>query len=123
MQIPRAVARANRYVTNPIQGLWAGRAPGYAIVEHTGRKSGKSYRTPVSAFHTSDGLAIAVGYGTESDWIKNLQAAGGGTVVHRGTSRAVVNPRIVDRAQAAPLVKSRVFKRLPVEKVLLLSYT
>lgn len=44
MQIPQSVARFNRRVTNPIQRLWAGRAPTFGILEHVGRKSGKAFR-------------------------------------------------------------------------------
>ena len=40
MQLPQWLARFNRYVTNPVQRLWAG-APGMGILEHVGRKSGK----------------------------------------------------------------------------------
>ncbi len=44
MQLPQWLARLNRYVTNPIQRRWAGRAPSFGILEHVGRKSGKPYR-------------------------------------------------------------------------------
>lgn len=44
MQLPQSLARFNRYVTNPIQRLWAGWAPTFGILEHVGRKSGKTFR-------------------------------------------------------------------------------
>lgn len=47
MQLPQWLARFNRHVTNPIQRLWAGRIPAHGILEHVGRRSGKSYRTPL----------------------------------------------------------------------------
>jgi len=59
MQLPQWLARFNRYVTNPIQRLWAGWAPGMGILEHAGRKSGKQYRTPLNVFPTEDGVVIA----------------------------------------------------------------
>jgi hypothetical protein len=43
MQLPQWLARFNRYVTNPVQRLWAGYAPGMGILEHVGRKSRKPY--------------------------------------------------------------------------------
>ncbi|EUA67172.1 deazaflavin-dependent oxidoreductase, nitroreductase family protein [Mycobacteroides abscessus subsp. bolletii 1513] len=92
MQIPQSVARFNKYVTNPVQRLWAGWAPSFAIIEHKGRKSGKEFRTPVTAFTTPDGVAILLTYGPDRDWLKNLQAAGGGRVVRRGKTHDVVNP-------------------------------
>jgi hypothetical protein len=46
MQLPQWLARFNRYVTNPVQRLWAGWGPSMGILEHVGRKSGKQFRTP-----------------------------------------------------------------------------
>src|SRR6185312_9990190 len=62
MQIPQSVARFNRRVTNPIQRLWAGRAPTFGILEHVGRKSGTTFRTPLTVFTTADGFAILLTY-------------------------------------------------------------
>ncbi len=122
MQLPQSLAEFNRRFTNPVQLLWAGRAPSFAIVEHAGRKSGTEYRTPVNAFPTDDGVAILLSYGPDRDWLKNLTAAGGGRVVRRGRSRAVTDPRVVTRDEAAPLVRSRVFAHLPFEQAVLLRY-
>jgi hypothetical protein len=49
VQLPQCLARFNRHVTNPIQRIWAGWAPGMGILEHAGRNSGKQYRTPSSS--------------------------------------------------------------------------
>lgn len=84
MHAPRALARFNRHVTNPIQRRWAGRIPYHGIIEHTGRTSGRAYRTPVLTFRSGDRVAFIVGYGLVSDWMRNLQAAGGGGLQHRG---------------------------------------
>lgn len=122
MQLPQSLARFNRRVTNPVQRLWAGRAPGFAIIEHRGRRSGTEYRTPVSAFPTDDGIAILLTYGPDRDWLKNLRAAGGGRVVRHGRTRTVGAPRVVTRDEAAPLVRSRAFARLPFDQAVLLTY-
>jgi deazaflavin-dependent oxidoreductase (nitroreductase family) len=95
MHLPRALAAFNRKVTNPIQRRWAGRIPGHAIVEHTGRRSGRSYSTPVLCFRRSGGFVFLVGYGLGSDWVRNLLAADGGSVVHRGRRYAVRDVRLV----------------------------
>ncbi|AUN40198.1 nitroreductase family deazaflavin-dependent oxidoreductase [Tsukamurella tyrosinosolvens] len=122
MQLPQSLARFNRRVTNPVQRLWAGWAPSFAIVEHTGRTSGKPYRTPVTAFATEDGVAVLLSYGPDRDWLKNLRAAGGGRVVRGGRPRAVTDPRVVSRDDAAALVRSRTFARLPFDQAVLLIY-
>ena len=95
MHLPRALAAFNRRVTNPIQRRWAGRIPGHAIIEHVGRKSGRRYRTPVLCVRRSGGFAFLVGYGLESDWVRNLLAADGGVVLHRGRRYEVRDVRLV----------------------------
>jgi deazaflavin-dependent oxidoreductase (nitroreductase family) len=83
MHAPRALARFNRHVTNPIQRRWAGVIPLHGILEHTGRRSGRVYRTPLLTFRRGDTVAFIVGYGPESDWVRNLRAAGAGGLQHR----------------------------------------
>ena len=95
MHLPRALAAFNRRVTNPIQRRWAGRIPGHAIIEHVGRTSGRRYRTPVLCIERPGGFAFLVGYGLESDWVRNLLAADGGVVVHRGRRYEVRDVRLV----------------------------
>jgi deazaflavin-dependent oxidoreductase (nitroreductase family) len=104
MGLPRALARFNRYVTNPIQSRWAGVLPGYGIVEHAGRKSGKTYRTPVNVFRTDGGFVIWLGYGLRTDWLRNLQAADGGTLVHRRRRYTLSAPRVVSGADGVRLL-------------------
>jgi deazaflavin-dependent oxidoreductase (nitroreductase family) len=104
MHLPRALARFNRRVTNPIQRRWAGVLPGYGIVEHVGRKSGHRYRTPVNIYPAHDGFVISLFYGTETDWVRNLTAAGHGELVHRGRRYALSNPHIVSGAEGRALL-------------------
>lgn len=118
MQLPQWLARVNRYVTNPIQRLWAGWAPSMGILEHVGRRSGRTYRTPLTVFSTDDGVAILLTYGPDRDWLKNLTAAGGGRMKRHGRTFAVTDPRVVTKAEAADHVTGaarRVFPRLPFD--------
>jgi len=73
----RWVAAFNLAVTNRITGRFAARLPGFGILTHVGRKSGRVYRTPVNIFRASDGFLIALTYGRESEWVRNVIAAGG----------------------------------------------
>ncbi|EKF25110.1 deazaflavin-dependent oxidoreductase, nitroreductase family protein [Mycolicibacterium hassiacum DSM 44199] len=123
MRLPQRLARFNRYVTNPIQRLWAGWAPSFGILEHVGRRSGRTYRTPLTVFPTADGVAILLTYGPDRDWLKNLQAAGGGRMTRHGRTFEVRDPRVVSRDEAAPAVLGRwraLFSRLPFEQAVLL---
>ena len=124
MQLPQWLARFNRYVTNPIQRLWAGWAPTMGILEHTGRKSGKSYRTPLTVFPTEDGVAILLTYGPDRDWLKNLTAAGGGRIRRYGRTFELGDPVVMPKAQATQSVSGRwqpIFARLPFEQAVLLT--
>jgi deazaflavin-dependent oxidoreductase (nitroreductase family) len=76
MPAPRSIARFNRRFTNRLTLRVAGYLPGFALVSHVGRKSSRAYRTPVNAFRTDDGYIIALTYGAQSDWVKNVLAAG-----------------------------------------------
>lgn len=123
MQMPQWLARFNRYVTNPVQRIWAGYVPTMGILEHVGRKSGKQFRTPVSVFSTEDGVAILLTYGPNRDWLKNVTAAGGGQMRRYGKTFAFTEPRVVPRAEAAPLVTGLwrpIFAWLPFEQAVLL---
>jgi deazaflavin-dependent oxidoreductase (nitroreductase family) len=73
----RWVAAFNLAVTNRITSRFAARLPGFGILTHVGRKSGKVYRTPVNVFRVPEGFLIALTYGRESEWVKNVLAAGG----------------------------------------------
>jgi hypothetical protein len=42
MQLPQGLARFNRHVTNPIQRLWAGWAPSFAIIDHADESPARS---------------------------------------------------------------------------------
>jgi deazaflavin-dependent oxidoreductase (nitroreductase family) len=128
MQLPQWLAQFNRYVTNPIQRLWAGWIPLHGILQHVGRRSGKPYRTPVGVF-TADvdgqpGVAILLAYGPNRDWLKNLKAAGGGRMQRYGKTSAVKDPRVVLKAEAAPYVSRGlrpIFANLPFEQAVLLT--
>jgi deazaflavin-dependent oxidoreductase (nitroreductase family) len=82
----------------------SGRVPMWSIIEYRGRRSGAVYRTPVSMFPTPDGVAIMLAYGEDRDWVRNLQAAGGGRVTMGGTTFDVTDPQIVPTAEAAALL-------------------
>jgi deazaflavin-dependent oxidoreductase (nitroreductase family) len=73
----RWVAAFNLAVTNRITSRFAARLPGFGILTHVGRKSGRVYRTPVNVFRAPEGFLIALTYGRESEWVRNVIAAGG----------------------------------------------
>lgn len=124
MELPRGLARFNKAINNPIQGLYAWLVPPWAVILHRGRRSGRTYRTPVLAFRRGRLVIIALLYGDESDWLRNLRA-GRGRIVRLGrTVELVGEPRVVDTnaagAELARLsVPARAYCRLADSQVLL----
>jgi len=104
MQMPRAMRRINRDFTNRVMGPLAAWLPPMAVVHHVGRKSGRAYRTPVLAFPVERGILTPLPYGTDTDWLLNLMAAGGGELEVFGSRREVENPRVIDAEAARALV-------------------
>lgn len=76
MPLPKRLAHFNKRVTNRIARRVAWWLPGFAIVTHVGRRSGRTYRTPVNVFRDESGYVFALTYGRDSDWVRNVLAAG-----------------------------------------------
>ena len=89
------LAKINIAVTNRITSLFAGWLPGFGILTHVGRKSGKVYRTPVNVFRAPHGFVIALTYSSQCEWVKNVLAAGGCEVKTRGKEYQLSAPNVV----------------------------
>ena len=74
MPLSRRAARFNQRYTNQLTRHIAGWAPGFALLEHVGRRSGRVYETPVNVFKVQGNYLFALTYG-ESEWMKNVLAA------------------------------------------------
>lgn len=124
MPVPRWVARMNRRVTNRLlTPIWR-IMPGFGILHHVGRRSGRVYETPVNVFRQGGEVVIALTYTSDSDWVKNVLAAGRCEIEERGTRSVLVHPRLgVDREKAwAPGVVRFFLNRLGVDEVVRLSW-
>ncbi len=91
----RWVAAFNLAVTNRITSRFAARLPGFGIITHVGRKSGRVYRTPVNVFRAPEGFLVALTYGRESEWVMNVVAAGGCHLETRGVRYHLSAPTIM----------------------------
>ena len=58
------------------RGLIGGSRGELALIEHVGRKSGTVRRTPIHPMPTADGFRIIVPVGEQSEWARNVLAAG-----------------------------------------------
>jgi deazaflavin-dependent oxidoreductase (nitroreductase family) len=101
-QVLGTIRKVNRSVFNPLQMKSAGHPGSYAsVIRHEGRKTSKTFETPVVAIPTDDGFVIALPYGSQSDWVKNVLAGGHATIVHDGSTYRVEKPEVVAMANAA----------------------
>jgi deazaflavin-dependent oxidoreductase (nitroreductase family) len=96
--------RVNRRFTNRLVAPVAGYVPPLALVHHVGRKTGRGHRTPVLAFPIEGGTLTPLPYGTDTDWVRNLLAAGAGVIESARRRTAVENPRVLDSEDAMDLV-------------------
>jgi deazaflavin-dependent oxidoreductase (nitroreductase family) len=105
---PRWLAKA----FEPLATLVAGRRwfPLWAVVHHVGRRSGKTYAVPIAVIPTrsNDIVMIGLPWGTRTNWVQNVLAAGGATLTWKGGEHVVTNPRIVDTDEAVALAKGPV---------------
>ena len=79
-----------------------GRFRAYSLLKHIGRKSGREYRTPISAFPLGDGFVLALLYGdaTEVEWCRNVMAAGKCVLKTKGQEYQLEKPEIIPASKA-----------------------
>ena len=95
MPLPRSLARFNRVVTNRLTGRLARHLPMFGVLVHTGRRTHRQYRTPLNVFRPdADHYVIALTYGPDVEWLKNLKASGSGQLETRGRVSVVTKPRV-----------------------------
>ena len=104
----RVVIRPLTKVLNPVMMTLAGRrhVRMAAQIRHVGRKSGRQYVTPVGAGRAGDTFVIPLTFGNQSDWSRNVRAAGGGSIRLNGVDYRVNQPQLAGRAEAAPVVRA-----------------
>jgi deazaflavin-dependent oxidoreductase (nitroreductase family) len=94
------VRRASRTM-KPLALRSAGTPGAHAsVIRHVGRTTGRAYETPVGAVATADGFVIALPYGPNTDWLKNVLASGSATIVDEGSTYGVDHPQVVPMAEA-----------------------
>ena len=105
--IVRVLVRPLTKILNPLMVRLAGRRffP-MAQIHHVGRRSGKAYVTPTSAHVHGDVLLIGLTFGNQSDWSRNVRAAGGCTVRLGGHAYRATSPELITWADDRALVAS-----------------
>jgi deazaflavin-dependent oxidoreductase (nitroreductase family) len=102
----RVAMRPMTRVLNPLIARLAGRRrfPMAAQLRHTGRSSGRPYVTSVGARISGDAAVIPLTFGNQSDWSKNVRAAGGCSIRVNGQDYQATEPEFLYRQAAGPLL-------------------
>ncbi len=123
MPMPRWVAQSNRRFLNPVMLRVATGVGPMAVVRHVGRRSGREYRTPVFAFAYGAGpevrVVLALTYGPDVDWLRNVESAGSFVLERRGEEYEVDDLRRVtgeDGLRLLPGWTSAVLRRTGVDE-------
>ncbi|MDQ2904920.1 MAG: nitroreductase family deazaflavin-dependent oxidoreductase [Chloroflexota bacterium] len=71
-------------------------------MRHVGRRSGKPYETTIMVWPLGEGFVIALTYGPEVDWYRNVLAAEGCTVFWHRRVYTLGKPEPIDAKTALP---------------------
>lgn len=102
-QIKNRVRLLNKHFLNRVLHSFAGASRGpFALVYHVGRRSGKSYETPIIVEPSAGGFVIALTYGPEVDWYRNVVAAGQCRILWHKKEYAISRIEPLDKKIALP---------------------
>jgi len=92
-----AIRAFNKHYFNRLVHRFAGvsRTP-FALLRHIGRRSGKPYETPIIVMPQGNGFVIALTYGPEVDWYRNVQAAGAASLLWHNKEYALKLPESIN---------------------------
>jgi deazaflavin-dependent oxidoreductase (nitroreductase family) len=112
----------NKYIFNRFTLFLARRGIGpFSVIVHTGRRSGRTYQTPVMASHMGETVVIPLTYGTHVDWLQNILAQGGCEIIFKKRSLKAMEPEVIDGETAArnlPASRSDLFHRFDIDRFL-----
>jgi deazaflavin-dependent oxidoreductase (nitroreductase family) len=108
---PRAVRMTIKpmsRVLNPLLRKLAGKRhmAMAAQMHHTGRRSGRSFLTPVGAKLSGGYFLIPLTFGNQSDWCRNVRAAGGARIRWKGDDYQLMEPELLDTKAARTEIRS-----------------
>lgn len=101
-----------KHFVNPVLRNLARTSHGpFALLRHVGRRSRKTYEIPIMVWKVEDGFVIVLTYGRHVDWLRNLQAAGQGSLRWHKQEYVFQKPEFID-AQTAEQALPPFIKRV-----------
>ncbi len=104
------VIRPLTHLLNPLMlriagGWWF---PMFSLLHHRGHKSGRLYATPISAMPRGGFFWLAVTFGENAGWVRNIMAAGEADLRYRGVDYHLVEAVMLEgsavRSELPPVV-------------------
>ena len=92
MTVLSHVSGLPRYL-NPRLMPAARRFPPLAVIHHQGRRTGRTYDTPVQAYRTGNGYLVGLAYDTNAQWARNVLASGRAQMTRAGQRYTISQPR------------------------------
>ena len=83
----------NRKISGTKRSSWC-------LLTHVGRRSGRTYQTPLGAYPYGDGFLLPLGYGTQTDWYRNIMAAGTCELAWKGQTYQLERPELISGPNA-----------------------
>ncbi len=97
MKIPSKIRHINKKYINRVMLKIAGKSHSpIAVIRHRGRKSGKTYSTPIIAAKDQAHYVFALTYGTDVDWYRNVLAQGSAELLWHGQWYELAQPEPLD---------------------------
>jgi deazaflavin-dependent oxidoreductase (nitroreductase family) len=117
---PNRMRYVAKHVINrlTIRNAGTARSP-FAIIRHVGRRSGKTFETPIMVQKLGEDFVLALTYGPKVDWYRNLQANGQGTLIWHGQSYTIEQLEPLDRSTglaAHPLYEQAILRLFNVQE-------
>ena len=97
--------RFRRFVTryaNPVIRPAARHLPAFGVVIHRGRRTGRTYHTPVSVFRRGDTYHFFLTYGSDAQWVRNILAAGSCSLETHGRVMRLAEPELITDPELEP---------------------
>lgn len=108
----RRIRTFNKHVTNRVLHGLTGLSRGpFAIIHHVGRRSGKPYETVIMVWPLGEDFVIALTYGPEVDWYRNVLAAGHCSISWHKKTYTLGKPEPIEINRALPAFPP-LFRRL-----------
>ncbi len=109
-------------MTRPIALKSAGKVgSNTSVIHHLGRRSGRTYETPVVAVEHQECFLVALPYGERTDWMHNVLTDGKAEITTDGKRYPVDRPEVIPISEATAYFRpkeQRLQRRFGVESAL-----